>query len=308
MLLSPAQINAYDRDGFLVIDGFVGADVRARLIARAEAIVADFDPGPRRAFSTREERARADNDVQFASAYGIHCFFEEDAFDGEGAFRQPKELSVRKIGHALHDLDPVFEAFSYDPRHAALLADLGHPDALALQGIVVCKQPRIGGEIGCHQDASWHYTDPVTLIGLWFALEDAHIGNGCLWVAPGGHRGPLRERFARTAGGGFVLETLDPTPFPRAPDDLVPVEVAAGSVVVLHGLVPHWSGKNSSDQRRLAYALHCIDAGAEYPDWNWRPHASWRRLDRSELRCPPHPPPLHAPPPSPEQPPRSPSR
>ena len=36
--------------------------------------------------------------------------------DERGALRQPKHLSINKIGHAMHELDPVFERFSHDPR------------------------------------------------------------------------------------------------------------------------------------------------------------------------------------------------
>jgi phytanoyl-CoA hydroxylase len=40
-------------------------------------------------------------------------------------------------------------------------------------------------------------------------------------------------------------------------------------MVVLHGLLPHWSDVNRSPVSRHAYSLHCIEAGAEYPSWNW---------------------------------------
>lgn len=283
MILTPAQIDDYHRQGFLILPGFVDRSTCDDLVRRAEDIVDAFDPGPRRSVFTTSEQVRATDDAFLASAAAVHCFFEEDAFAPGGALRQAKERSINKIGHALHDLDPVYESFSYDPRHAALLADLGLVDALALQSMVIFKQPRIGGEVGCHQDATFLYTDPLTVIGLWFALEDAHIGNGCLWVAPGGHRGPLRQRFARAPAGGVVFEALDPTPLPRAPEDLVPVEVPAGALVVLHGLLPHWSDKNRSAERRLAYALHCVDARADYPAWNWLqrgPDLPPRRLDR----------------------------
>lgn len=42
------------------------------------------------------------------SASQINFFFEEKAFDESGKLQQPKELSINKIGHAMHDLDPVF--------------------------------------------------------------------------------------------------------------------------------------------------------------------------------------------------------
>jgi phytanoyl-CoA hydroxylase len=48
----------------------------------------------------------------------------------------------------------------------------------------IFKQPRIGGEVTCHQDSAFLYNDPISIAGLWFALEDATTENGCLWAIP----------------------------------------------------------------------------------------------------------------------------
>jgi phytanoyl-CoA hydroxylase len=194
-------------------------------------------------------------------------------------------LSINKIGHAMHDLDPAFESFSYTPELAGVAADVGLADALALQSMYIFKQPFIGGEVGCHQDATFLATEPQTVTGFWFAIEEATLDNGCLWAAPGGHRTGLRSLFKRAGGSpadGTVFETLDATPLPDSAD-LVPLEVPAGTLVVLHGLLPHWSDVNRSGTSRHAYSLHCISAAAAYPAWNWlqRPvDMPLRRLDR----------------------------
>lgn len=44
------------------------------------------------------------------SASQINFFFEEKAFNDAGQLQQAKELSINKIGHAMHDLDPVFRS------------------------------------------------------------------------------------------------------------------------------------------------------------------------------------------------------
>ena len=172
-VLSDDQIERYEHDGFLVIPDFVSRDVCARVKARAEHILQSFDPDANRSVFTTNEQERHADEQFMASATGIHCFFEEEAFGPDGRLGQPKELSVNKIGHALHDLDDVFEEFSYSPALADVAADIGIPDALALQSMYICKQPFIGGEVGCHQDATFLYTDPITVTGFWFALEDA---------------------------------------------------------------------------------------------------------------------------------------
>ena len=128
------------------------------------------------------------------------------------------------------------------------------------------KPPHIGGEVGLHQDAAFLYTEPISVIGLWFALQDATRDNGCLWAIPGGQRGPLRSRF-RYADGGLVTEVLDPSPL--AADLAVPLETPAGTLVALHGLLPHMSGANRSSHWRQAYSLHIIDRTCRYAEDNW---------------------------------------
>ena len=54
------------------------------------------------------------------------------------------------------------------------------------------------------------------------------------------------------------------------------------ALVLLHGLLPHWSDVNRSSTSRHAYTVHCVSAAADSPDWNWlqRPAGMpLRRLD-----------------------------
>jgi phytanoyl-CoA hydroxylase len=285
--LTEKQIEGFHRDGFTVVPGFVDRDTCVGLRERAVGLVDEWEPGDERTVFTTDEQERHSNREFLSSGGRIWCFFEDGALDDAGELTRPKELAINKIGHAQHDLDPVFEAFSYTDDLAGVAADIGLADALALQSMYIFKQPGIGGEVACHQDSTFLYTDPLSVTGFWFALEDATIENGCLWAAPGGHAAPLRQLFKRVGddSDGTVFEQLDSTPLPTPPEDLVPLEVPAGTLVVLDGRLPHWSDVNRSDRSRHAYTLHCISAAAEYPDWNWlqRPKdLPLRRLDRSD--------------------------
>ena len=282
-VLSTEQLADYERDGFLVLQDFVSTVECDRLRTRANEIVAAWEPSEERSIFTTNEQERVSNGEFLASGASTWCFFEEEAFGADGELVAPKELSINKIGHAQHDTDDEFAHFAYETGLGDVARDVGVAEPLALQSMYIFKQPRIGGEVGVHQDATFLWTDPVTVTGFWFAVEEATIENGCLWAAPGGHRGPLRQIFKRddaehpARAEGTVFETLDTTPLPRPPSDvahptetaLVPLEVAAGTLVVLHGLLPHWSGPNRSATSRHAYSLHCIDGSAAYPDWNW---------------------------------------
>jgi phytanoyl-CoA hydroxylase len=267
MKLNSEQIANYDRDGFLVIENFVDQSACDSLRARAEELVRDFDPaGVVSIFSTHEQ-TRTSDDYFLDSGDKIRFFFEENAFLPDGTLRQTKEQSINKIGHALHDLDPAFDNFSRTLEIKQLVSDLGIDAPLLLQSMYIFKQPRIGGEVTCHQDVTFLYTEPLRMVGLWFALEDATIENGCLWVIPGGHKLGLKSRFVRAEGGGTRFEVFDDTPWPE--DKLQPLEVRKGTLIVLHGLLPHLSRENRSPRSRPAYTLHVIDASSDYPADNW---------------------------------------
>jgi phytanoyl-CoA hydroxylase len=266
--LSRHPPGAYERDGWLAIPGFLAADECAALVRRAEEIAAAEAPGGPRSVFTTHEQARRSDEWFLGSGDTVRCFFEEEAFAPDGSLRVEAAAAINKIGHALHDLDPVFAAVSRGPRLAAVAAAVGMRAPVVVQSMAIFKQPGIGGEVGCHQDATFLYTEPPSVTGFWLALEDATLANGCLWALPGGHRGPLRRRFRRAAAGGTEFVELDPTPLP-GPAELTALPVAAGTLVVLHGLLPHWSGANRSPRRRLAYAVHCVEADAAWPADNW---------------------------------------
>lgn len=278
-MLNPNQIARYQDQGFLVLPGFRPSQAVAALRARAQAIAEAFvAAGPASVFTTHDQARTADA-AFLASGAGIHCFFEEEAFDAEGRLTRPQAGSINKIGHALHDLDPLFDRFSRGTDMAALAADLGLRAPQAWQSMVIWKPPGIGGEVGWHQDATFLITDPVSVVAFWFALEDADRDNGCLWVQPGGHRGPLRQRFVRE-GDAVRLDTIDATPWP-AIEQAQPVEVEAGALVVFHGALPHYSGPNRSARSRMAYTLHVTDGAAHWSADNWlrRPDLPLRGLD-----------------------------
>ena len=291
-VLTRDQQDTWQREGVLVCPGFASPTSIDALKQRAKEIVEAFAPDPdeRAVFSSRD-RAQPSQRALAASAGEVRCFFEEEACDAEGRQVVDKTRAINKIGHALHDRDAVFDHFSRDPRLAALAADLGIVEPRLVQSMLIFKQPRIGGEVVWHQDASFLITEPAeapgrsqasalpsgdastlggpggppSVVGFWWALEDATLANGCLWVAR--RRAPLRERYVRR-GDGFVTEALDPTPWPSG-DDIRPLEVEAGTLVAFDGLLPHASAPNRSAQSRLAYSLHIASGSAVWSSLNW---------------------------------------
>lgn len=263
--LTEAMREAFAEGGYLLIEDFVAPAMCDRLIARANELVEGFDAQLHRTvFSTTSVTHAADRYFR-ESGDAVRFFLEEEAIDTAGNLVRSKSVAVNKIGHALHDLDPVFSEFSRRPRLANLARGLVR-NPLLLQSMYIFKQPGIGGEVSWHQDSTYLYTEPMTCIGFWFALEDADASNGGMMAIPGAHRGPLRKRFRRV-GDGLVTQTLDETPWPESA--AVALDARKGSLVILDGLLPHYSSANRSPRSRHAYALHVIDGTADYPADNW---------------------------------------
>jgi phytanoyl-CoA hydroxylase len=261
------MLQAFQDLGFIVIEDFVSVAKCRALKQRASELVDAFDPAEvRSVFSTTKQTQL--NDRYFVeSGDKIRFFLEDGAFDEAGNLKQSKENSLNKMGHAMHDLDPVFEHFSYAPALANVVASLGIKKPGVVQSMYIFKPPRIGGEVVCHQDSTYIYTDPESCIGFWFALEDATIENGCMHFIPGGHRLPLKQRNFRIGEFKTRTEVLDPTPWPE--EKKTAVEARTGTLVIFDGRAPHMSGPNLSARSRHAYTLHVIDQECHYPADNW---------------------------------------
>jgi len=270
------MLSSFDAAGVIVLKDFLSVDDCNRLKKRTLQLIDEFDPQTvRSVFSAMEQTQLGDRYFE-ESGDKIRFFFEQDAFDDSGRLKQSKENSLNKIGHAMHDLDPVFDSFSRTDILANVVDSLGFDDPVILQSMYIFKPPRIGGEVYCHQDSTFLYTEPESCVGFWFALEDATTENGCMHFIPGGHKGPLKELHYRNDEGQMTFKTLDDTPWPDGAT--VPAEAKAGTLVIFDGRAPHMSGANLSDKSRHAYTIHVIDKKSHYPAENWLQRSAYLPL------------------------------
>jgi phytanoyl-CoA hydroxylase len=268
--LTAKQTEFFDQNGYLVLPNFVDEQACLNLRDQAMVLAEEYCPSPEQAtvFTADGTAVHASDDYFLTSGDKIRCFFEKDAFNESGELRQDAHLCLNKLGHAMHDLDPVFKEFSHSSRLAEVARSIGMKQEKLLQSMYIFKQPRIGGEVTSHVDHTYLWTDPQSVIGFWFAIDDATTQNGCMWALPGGHRLPIKYRNRLTADRKSTYnEVFDSTPYPT--EGLVPLEAARGTLILLNGTLPHRSGPNTSDKPRHAYTLHAIDGTANYPSDNW---------------------------------------
>lgn len=267
-MLSRQQVNEFDEQGFLVLEGLFSGRQISALKGAALDIVDGFDIDRHRTVFRTDDRDAGRDDYFFNSAEHVHCFLEDGALDASGELIRPKNLAINKIGHALHDRIPEFSSFCRQPLIGEMLRELGLEAPQLWQTMYIFKQPSIGGEVRWHQDASYLITHPASVTGLWVAIEDATRDNGCLWMQPGQHRSPLREiyRVDWDEREGHLTE-LDNTPW--AVEKAVAVEAPAGSLVLFHDHMPHYSSVNTSSRSRHAFTMHVSDSRARWSEENW---------------------------------------
>ena len=259
------MLNFWNENGYLIIENFKTEEECDSLIQRSKELIEEQDFFNQKSVFDTVSQSHNDDSYFLESGDKIRFFFEEKAVLNDENIKSNKQYIVNKIGHALHDLDDSFIQFSKNEDLDQIAKAIGFEYPQLLQSMYIFKQPKIGGEVVCHQDSTFLITEPESTVGFWFALEDANKENGCLQVASGGHKGPLRKLFKRDNNKMEMIE-LSNEPFPET-DTFV--EVKKGSLVLLHGRLPHYSCENKSSKSRHAYTLHVIEGKSKYLDYNW---------------------------------------
>ncbi len=264
----------FAENGYAVFPGAFGPDDIEIIRSEIRGLVDRFDPASVSTVFRTDDQSHARDDYFLTSGDKIRYFYEDGVLDHDGQLLVDKHQSLNKIGHAMHDLEPAFDEFCRSAPFADAAAAVGMDDPMLLQSMIIFKNPRVGGEVSAHTDHTFLWTEPQSVIGFWLALDDATVDNGCLWALPGAHKRPVRSRFTRAAdGAGTEMIDFGEPEYPE--DGWIPLEANAGTMIALHGTLPHRSSPNTSEQSRLAFTLHCIEASADYPASNW--------LDRGTL-------------------------
>lgn len=266
-MLTQDQIEAFYRDGFLVVEDVLRADILDPVKAEYAALLNELCAG-----------WGVDGDgfeQKLIAAY-------EQGFD----WFQPMDISLP--GDRIEADTPMhFGPAVFDMVTAPRLLDL----AECLLGPEITSNPiqhiRIkppapslrADEIRAHITATdWHQdravalaeADQTDMITVWLAMTDATTENGCLQVQPfEGAREMLPHcpKVQTAIADDFIRE-----------EGAVPLPVKAGGAVIFHPLIPHASLPNLSDGIRWSFDLRFHKTGqpsgrAHFPEFVARSRA-----------------------------------
>ena len=190
------------------------------------------------------------------------------------------ERLAMRVGHGLHEADPVFADACLRGVVGETLAEAVGGDARVVQSAVIYKQPRSDVvQFGFHQDSAYLSGEPDSLVLAFVALDPMTEQNGCLEVVPGSHNRGLIVRL-RLGDRSFVPEKGgDPPPVDGA--GAVSLVIERGSLVIARGRLLHGSRPNRSDGPRRALIVHAMDV-AQSQLW---PGGWVREPPRASRRC-----------------------
>ncbi len=309
----------FDKNGFFLIKSFSNKNEIISMKNQMQALVNEqWDPNNKEKkitiFRTDDKQIdhQGSDDYFLESANRIHFFAESKAMDENGKlkceFWNDKMAALNKAGHGLHMVPGAFHDYTKSEKIRTLVMELGWRDPVVPQSMYIFKQARVGAEVTSHQDSSFLYTSPrQSCLGLWLALDEATLKNGCLWVRPRSHREKVRRIFKRNpdhfgkdsiknrsniAKGDvsksqmIFIEEINSKPIPwdggipggntedkEIWDSLfdagfIPVECNAGDLLVFPGELDHLSLPNFSDNQRHTFQLHLVEGEGAGITWS----------------------------------------
>jgi ectoine hydroxylase-related dioxygenase (phytanoyl-CoA dioxygenase family) len=250
-VIDAAERQGWERDGFFLRRGFARPDVGRGMLDRVVAI------------------SRTAAGEVLHEDYVVTPEQNLRGSVGEGA---PWEQRVSKI-FKLHR-DPLFRDFVASPEVLEIGRSLLGPRLDCFLSQFIFKNPGAWGQ-PWHQDSFYFPFDRAPQVGLWLAVTEATLENGCLWVLPGSHREPVHEHVPDRrphANVGYV-EIVD-----HDFAEEVPVLLQPGDLLVFHSHLMHRSKDNASSGLRAAMVYHLAEHGTR--DRSERPSLvnDWMRL------------------------------
>jgi hypothetical protein len=263
-MISQAEIDAYRRDGVLLIRGVIGGDELARLRAAADAVTEAAVAHGRR-LDRERGTIQLNDDHGFTEWQEIdeHLFLYGRGPGGERVFRRAEGMFAR---------DPIFGLVSANPDLRQIVEAIVDQPTVAANDSLVVKMPGAGAAVPWHRDpsgdalieslgdASGDFTCDVY-------IDRSTVENGCVWALPGSHRAE--------GAAAIAARSIDPLDFTTP--GAVPLEAEPGDVLLHSTGVLHGSPTNTSAALRRTFYIH-YRPPAELTGGFWQRPQDW--IDR----------------------------
>jgi len=248
--LSEGQLASYWNEGFLAFENALSpeevAEARQGLsdIFRSYAFnedVAEYRPG------TSEKTNYAGASFKSKTS---ECFvILEPGYEPNPDNLDELELKVRKAAYFQDEAAIFKKLYTSHPKVMGIVKSILGQAVELYQSMALVKPPEGGTEKPWHQDNAYFSVENMDkVLGIWIALDDATMSNGCMHLLVGGHRmGPLRHH--HTFDCEIVTGRIDPAA-------AQPIELKAGGILIFHGNLPHQTPENTSPDRRRALQYH----------------------------------------------------
>ncbi len=226
--LTGEQVRAYRKNGFLAVEGFLSPRELAAWRRVTDAAVRE----------------------RLQSRGGL-----TNQEDGEDYYAQVFTQCIR-----LADTHAAMKKLIYSPQIGKMAAKLAGVSGLRVWHDQALIKPPHGNPTAWHLDCPYWSFDSRDAISIWIALDDATLGNGCMWYLPGTHKTATFDN----SGIGQNLGAL----FKIYPQwkKITPVAVPckAGTAVFHNGLTAHGAGANMTNKPRRAMTCAFMPAGSRF--------------------------------------------
>lgn len=224
-MLSSTQLDAFQRDGFIVIPAFSPRTWCEWVVNFAQA-----------------ELAREAMPIEFEA---------DTQYPGAPVSRTAEGgATARRLLMATERHPQLRDWATGEPLRTYLIQLLGEGARLsqAHHNCIMTKHPAFSSVTGWHRDSRYWHFQRAALVSAWLALGDEQPENGCLWVIPGSHRVSITS------------DQLDAYQFLRtdlaANQDLLagamPVPLSSGDLLLFHSNLFHAAGRNITDNTKFS--------------------------------------------------------
>lgn len=177
---------------------------------------------------------------------------KEKGIDPDDLRGQERYDAVRLL-RFLHRYDDLVLSICKKPAILDVVEDLLGPNIKLYTDQFFMKPPFDGGAQGWHQDSgSWVIFAPHDHVTVWIALDEATKENGCLHYIPGSHK------------WGYTDTAHLPNLVSQLIDEEVLVPRKPGYAAIHHSLTHHYTGPNTTPNRRRGIALHYLRSETRY--------------------------------------------